>query len=489
MKQLAPKDLKELEDVTDDSLPQVTGNHVVSGGAKFSQLGPPAAEEIFKRLLAGAELDKLPAVFILDLNPRVGDFALAFSKLRCQLNIATSLFFVGVPEKNKDIEWLRLTLIEELVDKVKAGNLVLPGMQPFQAEVSNDLLEALPALPVMNLLITEGEGEFRQLKIPRSLIQKWRTDEDFGEEFGRWLDPFLEVYSAASEEPVPGENQSKRPAAGQPEEQQASPKKAKTEEVSAEFIMSKDKIMETLLFDCKLTSKDSLNYQVRTGQNIYLVNLTEQEQTLKALTPLIGFGRGQFKLCKAEETTPEKAIIFEISDAEQLICLNGTVATISDCLFQQRKKNPEIGVAYHKVGLVPEQPGKFKFMVTHMQLRRMLPKLLLELRGRILLASLNLPYRAATLDPKKIAIHLSNIPLLQGDLVGPLDCQGAPTCETDGAPYQTLGPCPRPGMPCCEWICFLVGIFCASSASLKGDWEGFVRNRLGSAFFLRESTH
>ena len=366
VKQVQGKELKDIEDVAEDGLPSSTNIGFVTGASKYCQLGPLAAEEVLKKLLAGTDLDKLPALLLVDLFPRVGDFCHAFCKLRTQATHNTSLLYVAVAEKGKDLDWMRLTLQEELVDRVKQAQLVLPGMtQPFQQEPNADLLEALPSLPIMNMLVTEGEGEFKKLLIPESVVQKWRSDTEFGEDFGKWLDSFLEKHSIATA-PQPSPQDGKRPAPDpSPEQtQQGTPKKARVEEVPADRLLQGDTIPQTLLFDAKLGAKDSLNFQIRTDKTLYLVNLTAQEQALKGHSALVGFGRGSFKLFKDGEVIPEKAIIFDIKKPDQLVCLQGTLQTISEVLNQQRSKNPECQITYHNAEMIPDKPGLFNFTQT-----------------------------------------------------------------------------------------------------------------------------
>jgi hypothetical protein len=41
---------------------------------------------------------------------------------------------------------------------------------PFQREVNPDLLDALPAIPITNLLVVKGEGEDRSLVLPKHFM-------------------------------------------------------------------------------------------------------------------------------------------------------------------------------------------------------------------------------------------------------------------------------------------------------------------------------
>lgn len=68
----------------------------------------------------------------------------------------------------------------------------------------------------MNLLVSQGEGEFRKLVIPKQLVQKWATDPDFGDAFTKWLDDFCETYSMGEEtEPVSNKRAGEQAGAGQ----------------------------------------------------------------------------------------------------------------------------------------------------------------------------------------------------------------------------------------------------------------------------------
>ena len=359
-KQVPSKDLKDIEDVGEDAVPSVTGTGYVTGAAKYSQLGVAAAEEILKKVFEGAQLESLRAVLLIDLNPRVGDFAHAFCKLRAHLGGNTSLFYLAIGEKSKDLEWMRLTLLEELVEKAKSGQFVVPGMQPYQAEVNADLLEALPTLPVMNLLVTSGEGEFKKLQVPHTLVKKWRADEEYGDEFGKWLDNFVEHYSI-TEEQTDTKSPTKSTSGGVATVVEPSPKKLKVEEVGPDYIVKNDAIQETLLFDCKVSGKESMSFQIRSGKKLYLVNTTGQELSMKAMSALVGFGRGSFKLFKVEEALPDKAVLFDMSKPGALVCLNGQVMSVADCVHQQRSKNPEAQVSYHDTTMVADTTGQYTF--------------------------------------------------------------------------------------------------------------------------------
>ena len=203
-------------------------------------------------------------------------------------------------------------------------------------------------------------------------MKKWRTDCEFGDEFGKWLDNFLETYSVTEEDsqlPSPRGDPSKSPPGGAGNDSAGndpgpSPKKLKVEEVAAEHIVKNDGIQEALLFDVKISGKDSMSFQIRAGKKLYLVNLTGQELSMKPAAALVGFGRGNFKLFKEDEALPEKAIRFDVSKPNSMVCLNGQVMSISEVVHQHRARNPEAQVSYHKTTLVAETPGQYKFELT-----------------------------------------------------------------------------------------------------------------------------
>ena len=196
----------------------------------------------------------------------------------------------------------------------------------------------------------------------------WRSDEDFGEEFSKWLDKFLEKYSVSDDADNSSPNNKRPNSEVQGQDRDPSPKKSRAEEVPAECLLPCDKISETLLFETKLGGKDTMAFQIRTNHQLYLVNQTSQELTLKAMSPLVGFGRGSFKLFKEGDTLPEKGLLFQLASSDALVCLNGAVQTISEVLFNQRKIKPEATVCYHKAtpsGQKTDGQTLFDFKLTH----------------------------------------------------------------------------------------------------------------------------
>ena len=178
------------------------------------------------------------------------------------------------------------------------------------------------------------------------------------------MDNFCEKYSVAENEQTSQTSPNKNKRDGEEPENPTPVKKNKVEEVGPDFILANDKVQETLLFEAKLQGKDSLSFQIRTGHQLFVVNSTPSELSVKPGTALVGFGRGSFKLVKDNEVLSEKAMVFEMS-SESLVSLNGVVSTVSEVLAKQRETKPSAEVCYHKATLIPDKLGVYDFRVTH----------------------------------------------------------------------------------------------------------------------------
>ena len=343
----------------EDALPTSCDARPVSGPAKYGQFGVLAAEEVLSKSLKGVSFDNVAAVFIIDLAPKVGDFCQAFLQARPKLSHTCPLVYVAISDKQSESDWLQAALLEDLVVRVKAGTFSVPGAKA-NAEIPADLLQPFPSLPSMNLLVTKGDDDKKALQIPARLVKQWAGDAEFGSRFQTWLDEFLNTYEIA-EEAAPGEQGTPEPAL----KRQKTTPAVEDKVLDASFLVDNDKVEGALLFDVKLAPKDALNFQLRAAHRAFLVNQLNYEFTLKAGAPVVGFGRGSFKLVKANETMDEKAVPFVIKNADALVCVSGAVMTIRDALQQQRKTKPDANVCYHSVKVPEDNPNSFVFSATH----------------------------------------------------------------------------------------------------------------------------
>ena len=149
VRQVPPKELKEIEDLTMDSLPLSSWAReaTVTGAPKYFQVGWQGFEALLDGLLTGPDLGSTPAIVLVDLYSRVGDCFEAVIKKRQGFN--TPLFYFGVAEEGKEKDRLQST---QLIEKVMDGSLKIPGAQPT-SEVSNDVLPAVPPKRRLNVLV------------------------------------------------------------------------------------------------------------------------------------------------------------------------------------------------------------------------------------------------------------------------------------------------------------------------------------------------
>ena len=136
--QLSPKKMKEPEDLSADALPPSTDlreNHF-HGANRYSQIGHCAAEALCDALFVGPDLSSVPAVCIIDLWPKCGDFFTAFCNKR-QMHSGTSIFYYGLCESQVELDWLHKTMLDEIAEKYEKGDSTLPGNDMLAKEIKD----------------------------------------------------------------------------------------------------------------------------------------------------------------------------------------------------------------------------------------------------------------------------------------------------------------------------------------------------------------
>lgn len=148
--QLAAKDMKEIENLDPDSVPDTTDHsNRVKGASKYSQLGTPACKELWDSVLRGSTHDEVgPAVLLLDLHVGVGDMLQAFCSLRSS---RPNTFYLGFCEDANETMYVEQLMKENLADMYAQGH-PLPTGEKLAENVPSDLLESLPGVPRMNVL-------------------------------------------------------------------------------------------------------------------------------------------------------------------------------------------------------------------------------------------------------------------------------------------------------------------------------------------------
>ena len=154
VQQVAPKNMSQVEDLADEALPHQTGDHYVSGAAKWMQLGPEAHTAQILSLLESPSAVGVPAAMILSLSPDVGDDAKSFVDLTMQLN--TPLYYFALCESQIQAGWLEETLKEHIKELVKQNKLIVPGhVVKLETDVSKE--EKFADMPEMRVLIPKGK--------------------------------------------------------------------------------------------------------------------------------------------------------------------------------------------------------------------------------------------------------------------------------------------------------------------------------------------
>ena len=205
VKQLALKDLREVEDLAADALPPTSDPNLhIKASAKYCQIGSSAAEALLQKTLEGSSLQGTGALLLLDLNVGVGDMLSAFCSLRSAHASTTSLVYFGFSESQVELDWVLQHISSVLLDKFKDGSMKLPNGEQLQTTVPQDLLEPLPTLPRLNVLVATGSDENRKLQMPLPVFKQWKDHAVLGSEFVQWVEAFVQQgFTVASETAAP----------------------------------------------------------------------------------------------------------------------------------------------------------------------------------------------------------------------------------------------------------------------------------------------
>ena len=368
IKQLAPKNMKEIEDLSADALPPSIdlSTSRVQGAGKYSQLGAAAWHAVLGSTLENVSLSEAPAVIVLDLYPRVGDLAEAFCKQRSLYNSTTSLFYFGVCEDQREADWITTSLKDELIEGYVSGASSLPNNQKLQKDVADDLLEPLPPLPKMNLLIVSGSNdEQKRLFMPSTLVKKWQFHPLFGKEFLNWLDEFSKKHSVMDETQPEPSGAGPSPAKRGNKDGEGPETPSKKPKLDNSLVVESNKIEHALLLEAKVvTPKDNIALQIRAGHRIYICNKAQAEATLEADSFVAGFGRGNFKLFKEGELG-DHAIEFVLLSHDDFVVLNGRLCSLGQVVADQRAKKPDCQICYHTLSPSDANPKQFSLKQTH----------------------------------------------------------------------------------------------------------------------------
>ena len=171
--QHANTDMREKEDLNPDSLPPSTDSRDahIKGASEHAQMGPSANEAVLHAVFTGTSghLETLASCIILDLFAHAGEMMEAFINVRALYK--PILLYVGFAEDEVERTWLLQLAEDKIVAKLEDGSMKHPGGDDVTKAMSTDLLEAYPAPPNLNQLVTKGEGEEKKLFMPIALVK------------------------------------------------------------------------------------------------------------------------------------------------------------------------------------------------------------------------------------------------------------------------------------------------------------------------------
>lgn len=150
IRQLASKEMREVEILADDSLPlSLDDRDRVGLASKSWQIGAAACQAILEGITTGLNPEP-PAIVIVDLFARNGDMAEAFCKFRLGRSNA---FYFGFTESQDELTYIHSRLKDSLAESYEGG-APTPTGEKVEQSISADLVESLPPKPRMNVLVT-----------------------------------------------------------------------------------------------------------------------------------------------------------------------------------------------------------------------------------------------------------------------------------------------------------------------------------------------
>ena len=191
----------------------------------------------------------------------------------------------------------------------------------------------------------------QKLFTPAFLVREWTGHELCGKQFESFLSEFTQRYGVID----PGqkiENEAAEEAGkdgkrkGGEEEPGPSPKKLKFT-IDSNLVVANDSIASVLLHECRVGGKDAPTIQLRTPNEMFLVNKGEKDWSGSDVFAA-GFGKGSFKLIK-DQDMPAGAVEFKMETTDTLVHYNGSLTTLDKVIAEARQKKPDTKVCYHKM--------------------------------------------------------------------------------------------------------------------------------------------
>jgi hypothetical protein len=320
--------------------------------------------------MTGSNLGAVKGLILLDLFPHTGDMLEAFCQRQRLHSDFLTLGYVGFFENQSELTWAETMIKDLMISKIESGEMKMPNGDTLEKEMNEDLLEALPRKPDLNVLVFSGT-DAHELSMPTALPKEWQGHATFGAEFAEFLSEFEKKYkiveAPAMECGVAGPGGKKRAGGADGGLQQnlagkvASKKARSSVEIPSQDLAD---VKEALLFEAKMVGKAAASLQIRALHAVYLV-AGEEEYTSATDGFLCGFGKGSFKLVKAADAASAAGVQFCLGGSEDLVVFNGQVCALGKIVSDMRVTKPDAPVCYHNLTLDAEDPKKFTLQQTH----------------------------------------------------------------------------------------------------------------------------
>ena len=194
--QLPAQNMRFIEDMDPKALPP-TGDDaavLVQGARKYEQLGSDAWGAIMQSMLTGVDLPSAASgVLLVDLRVKTADLLRAFILKRGSFSFP--LFYLGLCEDMTEFEWVHDDTLNWIATMIEEDQIVIPGAR-VQKDCPQDLLEAPPKPPTLNMLVMGGPNK-DQLQMPASFLKKYMSNPVYLERFQKFVDMFHEKFGTA----------------------------------------------------------------------------------------------------------------------------------------------------------------------------------------------------------------------------------------------------------------------------------------------------
>ena len=177
------------EDMSEAALPSTTDATThINPPEKHQQIGPEAAGNLLRGFLQGLEVHgRRIAILCVDLSTHTCDVTRAF--FTEYQNVKLPMYYTGLCQDAHARDWAIDHMQRIVTDRILSGELTVSGQSLPAEKVPDDVIEALPPKPSLNVLVwaTVKRQGLDTIKTPDNIIAKWKSHPVYGDEFSTWL--------------------------------------------------------------------------------------------------------------------------------------------------------------------------------------------------------------------------------------------------------------------------------------------------------------